>query len=64
MKVVVDVGCGHQTCKDCFVAYMEASFEQNSFIILPPHGYTLSCPVYGCRGIFPVFRMLIFRLLR
>ncbi|VDM40327.1 unnamed protein product [Toxocara canis] len=50
LRAVVDVGCHHETCVDCFTAYMETAFTQQQFFIRPPYGYTLSCPVYGCRG--------------
>uniref|UniRef100_A0A915B393 E3 ubiquitin-protein ligase parkin n=1 Tax=Parascaris univalens TaxID=6257 RepID=A0A915B393_PARUN len=50
MKVVVDVGCHHETCIDCFIAYLEMAYTQQQFVIRPPNGYTLTCPVYGCRG--------------
>lgn len=46
----MQLNCYHQTCVDCFTAYIKTAFNQNQFAFFPPNGYTLSCPVYGCRG--------------
>lgn len=48
--VIVDFGCHHNICMQCFIAYMNTSFNQQQFLLRPPHGYTLSCPVYNCNG--------------
>lgn len=49
-QVVVDLGCHHSICLACFVAYMNTTFRQQQFILRPPYGYTLSCPIYNCNG--------------
>lgn len=46
--VVVDLGCHHTMCLQCFIAYMSTSLKQQHFILKPPYGYTLSCPIYNC----------------
>ncbi|KAK0416075.1 hypothetical protein QR680_012284 [Steinernema hermaphroditum] len=46
--VVGDLGCRHPICLSCFEAYLLTTFEQSQFSMKPPHGYTVSCPVYGC----------------
>lgn len=48
INVIVDLGCHHSMCLECFIAYMTTSLKQQQFIMKPPYGYTLSCPIYNC----------------
>uniref|UniRef100_A0A2K6WHR8 E3 ubiquitin-protein ligase parkin n=1 Tax=Onchocerca volvulus TaxID=6282 RepID=A0A2K6WHR8_ONCVO len=50
MKVIVQLNCHHHTCVECFSTYIKTAFAEHQFAFIPPNGYTVSCPVYGCRG--------------
>ncbi|KAM3723700.1 E3 ubiquitin-protein ligase parkin [Dirofilaria immitis] len=49
MKVIVQLNCHHRICVKCFVTYIKTAFAEHQFTFIPPNGYTVSCPVYGCR---------------
>lgn len=49
-EVVVELDCHHQTCLHCFTIYLKSAFNEQQYTILPPDGYTVTCPVYGCRA--------------
>uniref|UniRef100_A0A915PH85 E3 ubiquitin-protein ligase parkin n=1 Tax=Setaria digitata TaxID=48799 RepID=A0A915PH85_9BILA len=44
------LNCNHHTCLECFSTYIKTAFTEHQFAFFPPNGYTVSCPVYGCRG--------------
>ncbi|VBB25187.1 unnamed protein product [Acanthocheilonema viteae] len=50
MKVVVQLNCQHYTCVECFSTYIKTAFVEYKFEFIPPNGYTVGCPVYGCHG--------------
>lgn len=53
-QVIVDLGCQHITCLDCFSAYIDTIFYENRFVFRHPYGYTVTCPVYNCSGSFSI----------
>ncbi|PAV65355.1 hypothetical protein WR25_19287 [Diploscapter pachys] len=45
---VLDFGCRHAACRECFTNYLRDSLESAKFIFRPPFGFTVTCPYNGC----------------
>ncbi|KAF1762097.1 hypothetical protein GCK72_010359 [Caenorhabditis remanei] len=50
-KVVIDLGCNHIICQNCFKEYLLSTLEEFRFTNRPPYGFTTSCVYPGCNRV-------------
>ncbi|CAI2349345.1 unnamed protein product [Caenorhabditis sp. 36 PRJEB53466] len=50
-RIVLDLGCNHITCQQCFKEYLLSTLSEFRFLNQPPFGFTISCPFSGCNRV-------------